>query len=45
MDTHFGKINIVIRKKGKDISTTQEPTSTVPDELKQILESGPKTQD
>lgn len=42
MDPNFGKINIVIRKKGNEISTTQEPTIPMPEDLKKILDSGPK---
>jgi succinate dehydrogenase / fumarate reductase flavoprotein subunit len=43
MDPNFGKINIVVRKKGNDISTQSRSIPPMPDELKQILNEEVKT--
>src|SRR4029453_1252328 len=34
-DDRFGKINVVIRRKNKQLTVTQEPLPEMPDELKQ----------
>jgi len=36
-DDHFGKVNVVIRRKGGAFSVAQEPLPEMPDELKELL--------
>ncbi|MFQ5839923.1 MAG: fumarate reductase/succinate dehydrogenase flavoprotein subunit [Candidatus Methylomirabilales bacterium] len=37
-DPQFGKVNVVIRRLGEEMSITQEPLPQMPDELRAILE-------
>jgi succinate dehydrogenase / fumarate reductase flavoprotein subunit len=37
-DAKFAKVNIVVRKKGPEMTLTQEPLPEMPDELKALLE-------
>ena len=37
-DDRFGKVNVVIRRKGGTFSVAQEPLPEMPDELKQLLQ-------
>jgi succinate dehydrogenase / fumarate reductase flavoprotein subunit len=37
-DGKFAKVNIVVRKKGPEMSLAQEPLPELPDELKALLE-------
>ena len=36
-DDHFGKVNVVIRRKGGAFSVAQEPLPAIPDDLKELL--------
>ncbi len=36
-DDHFGKVNVVIRRKGGAFSVAQEPLPEMPDDLKELL--------
>jgi succinate dehydrogenase / fumarate reductase flavoprotein subunit len=36
-DDHFGKVNVVIRRKGGAFSVAQEPLPEIPDDLKELL--------
>jgi len=36
-DDHFGKVNVVIRRKGGAFSAAQEPLPAIPDDLKELL--------
>jgi succinate dehydrogenase / fumarate reductase flavoprotein subunit len=38
MDPAFGKVNVVVRKVGGELTVTREPLPGMPDELKQLLE-------
>jgi succinate dehydrogenase / fumarate reductase flavoprotein subunit len=37
-DDRFGKVNVVIRRKGESFTVAQEPLPEMPDELKQLLQ-------
>jgi succinate dehydrogenase / fumarate reductase flavoprotein subunit len=37
-DSHFGKVNVVIRQSNGRMTVTQEPLPTMPDELKKLFE-------
>ena len=37
---HFAKVNVVTRRKGREMSIVQEPLPEMPDELKRLFEEG-----
>jgi len=37
-DPKFGKVNMVVRKRGDGLSVTAEPIAEMPEELKSLLE-------